>query len=74
MTEADCLEALRRFSGRVERMLTGSHGIDPGTFAPDDQVTVAFLCAAVSVLVTICLRPSVSWAVTSYPQNHNRSI
>ena len=42
MTESDCLEALRAFSARVNRMLTGSHGVDPGTFAPDGEVTVAF--------------------------------
>jgi hypothetical protein len=50
MTEADCLESLRCFSGRVERMLTGSHGIEPHTFAPDGQVTVAFsVCGSFGV-------------------------
>ena len=43
MTEADCLEAMRLFSKRVNRMLTGSHGIEPGyTPAPDGEVTVGF--------------------------------
>ena len=42
MTEADCMEALRDFSKRVDRMLTGSHGIEPNTSAPEGQVSVCF--------------------------------
>ena len=42
MTERDCLEALANFSKRVDRMLTGSHGIEPNTYAPEGKVSVCF--------------------------------
>ena len=42
MTEADCLAALASFAPKVERMLTGTHGVEPSTFAPEGEVTVAF--------------------------------
>ena len=42
MTEKDCFNAMRIFAKRVDRMLTGSHGIGPSTFAPDGEVSVCF--------------------------------
>lgn len=43
MTEADCLEAFREFSKRVQRMAEGSFGLYDGEFAPADQLGVRFL-------------------------------
>ena len=42
MTEQDCFDAFRKFSKRVDRMLTGSHGIEPHTQSPMNQVTISF--------------------------------
>jgi hypothetical protein len=40
MTEDDCLAAFKSLSKRVDRMLTGSHGIEPHTFAKTGEVSV----------------------------------
>lgn len=42
MTEADCLEALRVFAGKVERMVEGSMGCGGDHLCPSGSISVQF--------------------------------
>ncbi len=42
LTEQDCLACFASFAPKVDRMVAGSHGINPDTFSPVGKVSVCF--------------------------------